>query len=272
MKHKILILGKGFIGVRLHEEFNCAISTRKIRSYKDAEEEVRKFRPEIIINCIGNVGRNVDECEKELDKTLAANTFVPIILAELALRHKIKLIHISTGCMYHYDYAKDNPIDEEREPDFFELFYSRAKIYSEKALAALAKKYPILIIRIRVPLDNRPHPRNILTKLINYKRVIDIPNSITYIPDFISALRYLIRIDASGIYNVANKGGLRYPHILDVYKKYVPDFKYEVIDYKKLNVVRTNLILSVRKLERSGFKMRNIKEVLEECVKAYLKY
>jgi len=123
-----------------------------------------------------------------------------------------------------------------------------------------------------VPLDNRPHPKNLLTKLIEYKRVIDIPNSVTYIPDFIRALKYLIQIDANGIYNIVNKNALKYPELLDIYKKYVPDFKYEIIDYRKLNIVRTNLILSTEKLEKAGFKVRDIYEVLEECVKDYLKY
>jgi len=272
MGNNILIFGRGYLGTRLQVELNCEISDKKIYSYKDVEAELKKFKPKAIINCIGNVGSNVDECEKELDKTLTANTFVPIILAEAALRNNIKFIHISTGCIYHYDYSNDTPIDENKEPDFFELFYSRAKIYSERALELLPKKYPVLIIRIRVPLDNLPHPRNLLTKLINYKKVIDIPNSVTYVPDFIKALKHLNRINARGIYNVVNKGGLRYLQLLEVYKKYVPDFEYKVIDYKKLNMVRTNLLLSTKKLENTGFKVRDIKEVLEECVKSYLKY
>lgn len=272
MKDKILILGRGFIGNRLQEEFNCEISDKKIYSFKDAQNEIKKFSPNIVINCIGHIGGNVDDCELDKDKTLIANTFVPIILGEAALRNNIKLVHISSGCIFHYDYGHDKPIDEDRIPDFFELFYSRTKIYSDLALKILSNKYPILIIRIRVPLDNRPHPRNILTKLISYKKIIDIPNSITYIPDFIKALKHLIRIKAKGIYNVVNKGPLMYPELLEVYKKYVPDFKYRVIDYRKLNLVRTNLVLSTRKLERSGFKVRKTKEILEECVQDYLKY
>ncbi len=128
MKNNTLIFGRGYIGSRLQKELNCEISDKKIYSYLDAEAELKKFKPKTIINCIGNVGRNVDECEKDLDKTLIANTFVPIILAEASLRNNIKFIHISTGCIYHYDYSKGNPIDENKEPDFFELFYSRAKI------------------------------------------------------------------------------------------------------------------------------------------------
>ena len=273
MQNKILILGRGFIGNKIQEELRAEISDKMIFSFTDAEKEVKRFNPGIIINCIGVTGKNnVDDCEKVLDDALMANTFVPIMLGEVALRYGIRLVHISSGCMYHYDYAKNIPLDEESTPDLFELFYSRTKIYSEQALKILSNKHPILILRIRIPLDNYPHPKNILTKLINYKRVIDIPNSITYIPDFIKALKHLIEINAKGLFNVVNKGGLRYPELLDIYKKYVPDFQYEVIDFEKLNLVRSNLILSTRKLEETGFKVRDIHEVIEECVKNYLKY
>jgi 3,5-epimerase/4-reductase len=271
MKNKILILGSGFIGNRLKQELDSEISDRKIHSFKDAQDEVKKFSPKIIINCIGHVGRNVDDCELDKDKTLMSNTFIPLILGEVALRNNIRLVHISSGCIYQFSYSKDNPIDEEKGPDFFELFYSRSKIYSEQALRVLSKKYPILIVRVRIPLDNRPHPANILTKVIKYKKVIDMPNSITYVPDFIKALKYLIQIEASGIYNVVNGGALRYPALLEAYKKCRPDLQYQIIDYKDLNLVRTNLVLSTRKLEQAGFKVRDISEVLEECVREYLK-
>lgn len=273
MKNRILVLGKGFIGTRLQEELGCALSDKKIYSFGDAEKEIKKFSPEIIINSIGHIGRNVDDCELDKDKALISNAIVPLTLAEVALRNKIRLIHISSGCIYHYDYSGDRPIGENKIPDYFNLFYSRTKIYSEQPLKILSEKYPILIIRIRVPLDNRPSHKNILTKLIGYKNsIIDLPNSVTYIPDFIKALKHLIKINAGGIYNVVNKGGLRYPDLLDIYQKYVPGFKYRVVNYKDLMIDRTNLILSVRKLESSGFKMRGIREVLEECVKEYLKY
>ncbi|MGE4357068.1 MAG: sugar nucleotide-binding protein [Candidatus Omnitrophota bacterium] len=268
----VLILGKGFIGSRIHEELGYPVTERKILSFKDAEEIYKKFKPKIIINSIGHIGRNVDDCEKDIDKTLLSNTLVPLFLAELCIRKNIKLVHISSGCIYHFDYSKEKPIKEEKFPDFFELYYSRTKIYAEAPLKLLSQRYPVLILRPRVPLDNRPHPRNLLTKLLNYKKVIDIPNSVTYIPDFIKALEYLLKIDARGIYNVVNKGTLRYPHLLEVYRKYVPDFCYKIISLKELKLVRTNLILSTRKLEKSGFLLRDINDVLEECVRTYLTF
>lgn len=272
MKNDTLVLGRGFIGSRLVEELGVGFSGDMINSYQDAEAIIKKYNPRVIINCIGYIGSNVDECEKDVNKTLIANTFIPIIIAEACIRNNVRLVHIGSGCIYHYDYAKDKPVEEVKEPDFFELFYSRSKIYSDKALAALSARYPILIARIRVPLDNRPHPRNVLTKLINYKKIIDLPNSVTYIPDFILALKHLININAKGIYNIANRSGLRYPDLMKAYKKHVPDFQYEVIDYSKINLIRTNLILSTEKLEKSGFKVRDISEVLEECVEDYIKY
>lgn len=272
MSDNILILGKGFIGSRLKDAFGCEVSEKIIQSYSDADSEIKKFNPAVIVNCIGHIGANVDECEKDVERTLWANSFLPLILAEIAVRNNIRLVHISSGCIFHYDYASDEPIKEERAPDFFELFYSRTKIYADQALLALSRRHPVLIARIRVPLDDRPHPRNILTKLVKYRKIIDLPNSITYIPDFILALRHLIKIEAAGIYNLVNKNPLRYPELLDIYKKYAPDFSYQVIDYKQLNLVRTNLILSTDKLEKAGFKVREIQEVLVECVKNYLKY
>jgi dTDP-4-dehydrorhamnose reductase len=272
MGKKILILGQGYIGKKLQEELACDIFETNISTLRDAEAAVNKYDPGVLINCIGFTGRNVDECEQETEKTLTANTFVPVLLAEAAYRKNIRLVHISSGCIFDFDYAKDAPVTEERIPDYFKLFYSRTKIYSERALEALSRKYPVLILRIRVPLDNRPHPKNLLTKLINYKRVIDLPNSVTYIPDFVKAAKYLINKEASGTYNIVAKGALRYPELLAAYQRLAPDFKYEVIDFKALKMERTNLVLSAEKLENSGFKVRGIEEIVQECVKEYVKY
>jgi len=273
MANKCLILGKGYIGSELHCYLGCAITANKINSFQDIYAVLDEHKPDTLINCVGHTGlNNVDDCELVPDKTLQANTFLPILLAEATYRRKIKFIHISSGCIYHYDYEKGKPIAESQIPDFYDLFYSRSKIYTENVLTNLAKYHNILIARIRVPLDNKPHPKNVLTKLIQYKKVINVPNSVTYIPDFIKALKHLLQMDARGVYNVVNKKPLYYNRLMNVYQKYVPDFKYEIIDFKKLKLVRTNLILSTQKLTNSGFNIRSTDEILDECVKNYIKY
>lgn len=270
MNKEILIFGKGFIGQKLQTALDCLITEKRINNLSDILEEIGKFNPKIIINCIGYTGKNnVDDCERDKDKAIFANTYLPIIFAEAALRKDIKLIHISSGCIYHFDHKKE-PITELDQPDFFDLFYSRTKIYAEKAVSSLLKRANILITRIRIPLDDRQNPKNILNKLLSFKQVIDIPNSVTYLPDFIEMLKHLIKIDAQGIYNTVNKGGLRYPQLLEVYKKYKPDYNYQIIDLDDLGMIRTNLVMSTEKLEKTGFKVRNINQVLEKCVKEYL--
>lgn len=274
MKTKsILIIGSGYIGTHIAKEWNCPISKRRINTFRDAENLINKYKPRVLINCIGHTGkRNVDDCEKRPDYTLTANTFIPIILAEVCIRHNIKLVHIGSGCIFHYDYIKNRPITETTDPMCFDLFYSRTKIYAERALEILSRKKNILIPRIRIPLDDKPHRKNILTKLLNFKHIIDIPNSISYVPDTIKAIKHLISIDATGIYNVVNSGRLRYPQLLDIYKSHVPTFTYKIIDRKKLPMSRTNLVLSTKKLEKTGFPVRPIKGILKECVKNYLNY
>ncbi|MBN2831478.1 MAG: sugar nucleotide-binding protein [Candidatus Omnitrophica bacterium] len=273
MNKDILILGKGFIGKHLQKGLNCKISDSWIESYKDAERVVKKYKPKTIINCIGITGRrNVDDCELDIDGVLLANSFIPVILAEVCLRNNIKLVHISSGCIFNFDYKKDKPIKEDSEDYFFRLFYSRSKIYAERAIEKLARDYNILILRIRIPLTNEKHPKNLLDKLLKYKKVIDIPNSVTYIPDFILAVKHLLKINAKGVYNLVNKGELRYPELMRVYQKYFPEYKLKVIPLKNLRLVRTNLLLSTDKLSKTGFKIKDIKGVLGECVQEYIKH
>ncbi len=271
MSNHTLIFGKGYVGSRIKEELGFPMVEPFIRTYADAEKIILEHKPKVLINAVGFTGRNVDECESFKDETLLANTFVPLMLAEACLRHGVKLVHISSGCIFHYDYRKDQPITEDVIPGYLELFYSRSKIYTEAALAALTPKLPMMVLRIRVPLDNRPSSKDLLSKLITYKKVIDAPNSVTYIPDFIQALAHLLKIDATGTFNMVCKDPLYYPDLLAEYKKVIPSFEYEVIPVGSLKMARTNLVLSTAKLEATGFPVRSVKEIIPECVREYAK-
>jgi 3,5-epimerase/4-reductase len=268
---RILILGKGFLGQRLAQRLKYPISGAWIRTLPDAQKIIKQYKPQVIINCIGYNGRrNVDDCEKDLAKTFLANTTVPLVLAEACFRANVKFVHVSSGCIFRSPGDSAPAITEKVVPDFFDLYYSRTKIYSETALAALAGRHNILILRLRLPLDIVPHPHNVLTKLIGFRRIIDCPNSATYIPDFIAAVRHLIRVDAQGIFNVVNSGALRFPKLLNIYQRYKPQHQFTVVDFKELKINRVNALLSNRKLIETGFPVRPIQAVLEECVEKYL--
>jgi dTDP-4-dehydrorhamnose reductase len=271
--NKPLVLGSsGYIGSRICEETGFEGSSDKITSLSDIERLVSIHKPSVVINCIAKTGsdeRGVGGCEDDPEGTLLANSIVPILLAEAAMRFGFRLVHISTGYVYETP-ANGLPLPEEAPPDFFEVFYSRTKIYSESTLLACSK-HPVLILRPNIVLDNQSHPRNVLEKLINSRRVVRGQHSITYLPDFIKAMKHLIDIQAQGLYNVVNTGALEYSELLDRYKKYDPSFSYESIELSSLGRKRPNALLSAEKLQRSGFKLRDIHSVLDECLNGYIK-
>ena len=272
MDEKVLILGKGYLGTRLQEQFRCALSQRRVTSLADAERIIRYFRPDVLINCIGYHGtKNIDDCDRSPDRTIQANTIVPLLLGEAAIKSGIRLVHISSGCLFHYQSGQSH-IKEEASPDFFETLYARTKIYADLALTNLSKKYPILTLRIRLPLDDRPHPFNLLNKLLQFQSVIDQPSSITYIPDFLNAMEHLIRIKATGVYNIINPGSISFINILKIYQKFVPGHRYRIITPEQLKNKRAIVLLSARKLIQSGFPIRPIQQVIEPCVQNYVQH
>lgn len=269
--NEILVFGNGWIGSRIGSYLGCPISDKRISSYEDLQMEIDRFKPKAIINCIGHYGKNVDDCEVDKTKSLFSLSFVPILMAEAAIRNGIKLVHLSSAYLFSHDTKIDKPITEETPYNYFNLFYSRTKIYSEAALIAISEVSNILQLRICIPLDYIPHKRNLLDKLIRFTNVIDLPNSITYIPDFLDALKHLIKIDAKGIYNIVNYGGITYRDILEEYRKYYPNHSYAISSLNDLKLIRTNILLSTDKLEEDGFQIRDIHDVIPECVEKYVK-
>jgi len=264
---KVAILGNGWIGNRLKDHLGGEMIPGKALTISGLDRIVSEMRPDVLINAVThNEGSNVDACEINPSAVLFANSYVPLLAAEVALRNKIKLVHVSSGCIYG---GGSVPLGEDDPPNFFDLYYSRTKVYAESALVPLAEKFGFLVVRLRIPLDNRKHPRNLLTKLISYRKVIDEPNSITYLPDFLCAVEALLREDAWGLFNVVNDGTLRYPDLMEVYKKYCPEFEYEVTTLEDLGLTRTNIVLDSSKVSKY-WTARNINWVLDDCVREYL--
>ncbi|KKP88089.1 MAG: hypothetical protein UR93_C0022G0004 [Berkelbacteria bacterium GW2011_GWA2_35_9] len=280
----MLVFGAGYIGRKIAEYLKCPLMRVKIHTYQDIEEQIEYIREKgysdikIIINAIGYVGENsVDDCEQNQAETYFANVVVPMLLADYCLKHNLYFVHIGSGCMYHYDYETDTPVSEEREPNFFDLAYVRSKIAIEKILLnrIMTNTQRILICRIRIPLDDQPNPRNLLDKLLRYDLIIDANNSITYLPEFLKILKILIAKEVRGIINLVNTGGLYYPDLL-IYYNYLAEkngfskHNFDVIDYNKLGVPRTNLLMSVEKLTSIGIVPRDINKDYKQCVNNYI--
>lgn len=247
----IIIFGGGFLGNYLGQFLKAKVITDRIHDIHDIEEALAKVneKPEVIINCIGKTGRpNVDWCEKNREETFHANVIVPFLLAEYCRDNGIKFFHVSSGCIYQGD--KDGSgWTEEDAPNFEGSYYSYTKALAEHMLS----NYDfVTILRMRMPIGHAPNGRELIGKLLKYEKVLVEPNSVTVIDDFMHALEFLIRKNATGIFNVCNPEPITHKEILDIYEE-VKQEKLNKIFINKDELVtdapRSNCILNMDKIQ-----------------------
>lgn len=269
---KVLIFGKGYVAHQFKDFYGgeAVISDLRIEDISKVKEEIQAQSPDVVINCAGKTGRpNVDWCEDHKMETLASNVTAPLILAQACTDLDVYMVHVGSGCVYE-GYNDDQGFAEDDEPNFDGSFYSRTKTWSEASLAEL----PVLQLRLRMPLDGKPGPRNFVTKITKYEKVINIPNSISVMEDFLSAASQLIEKRATGIFNMTNPGVIDHASILDIYKEIVdPNFTYEIFSVEDMEKItkakRSNCGLSSKKLEAEGIQMRPVEEAVRAALTEY---
>jgi 3,5-epimerase/4-reductase len=263
---KVVLFGSsGYLGEhfkRLYPEAVCPrmdIADRNsVSALLDAEN------PDVVINAAGKTGRpNVDWCEDHKEETLHANVTGPLILQEECAKHGVYLVHLSSGCIYTGDKSGEG-FSEDDEPNFSGSFYSRTKAWSEQILKELPD---VLILRLRMPFDDSLNDRSLLMKLRKFTRVNDLPNSVTYLPDFMKAAAVLIERRRIGIYNLVNEGGISPYEIIELYKEIIdPMHTAERLSEADLPSIskagRSNCILSTKKIEDEGVRMMPVRDAV----------
>jgi hypothetical protein len=90
------------------------------------------------------------------------------------------------------------------------LCFARTTVLSTLEPKALGEEvlapYPnVYIWRVHIPFDQFDHPRNYLTKLMRYNRLLDARNSISELREFVDAsVRCWERRIPFGVYNMTN--------------------------------------------------------------------
>ena len=134
------------------------------------------------------------------------------------------------------------------------------------------KTYPnVLILRLRMPVSDDLHPRNFVTKIAKYERVVDIPNSNTILHDLLPASILLAEHKDTGIYNFTNPGAISHNEVLALFKQYVrPDFTWKNFTLeeqaKVIKAGRSNCKLDTTKLIN---KLKEYKYEVPEVHEAY---
>lgn len=276
---KFYILGaNGFIGshcVKYLESKNHTVFSERIdiTNFTELTKKFNEIKPDVVINFAGvRAYPTIDWCEDHKEETVMVNVVGAINVCTAAKNSGAYPIQISSGCIYAGN--KEKSFTEEDEPNFFGSFYSRMRIVTQNAL----KELPVLQMRIRMPISMYKHPRNLITKLVSYNKVISVPNSVTLLEDLFPAIEKLCEIKPTGILNMTNDGYLEHKDILETYKKIVDDnHSYELINVEALerDIVksgRSNCLLSNAKLKSFGIEMPALdKERLEKIMVEYKK-
>lgn len=195
------------MGNKFHARLeDSIISTADIADPKAVLADLQRMQSQFVLNCAGKTGKpNVDWCEDHKLETMSSNVAGPLVLARECLEAGVHLTHLGSGCIYKGDNG-GRGYSEEDAPNFYGSFYSRTKIWSEQVL----REFPVLQLRLRMPLDGKPSPRNLITKLASYSKVISVTNSITVIDDLVKAAKELMRKKRTGVYNVTNPGTIEH--------------------------------------------------------------
>ncbi len=268
-----VVFGKGFLGKKIAEKLNYEMVGREIDvlDFAAVGEFLDNKKPEVVINAIGKTGRpNIDWCEDNKEETFKSNVIAAINLGLACSERGIYFVHIGSGCIYDGD-NDGKGFSEEDAPNFYgPQFYAKTKILAEMAL----KEFPCLMLRIRMPIDDKPHERNLINKLLKYSKVIDAPNSMTVVPHLLEAIKVLVEKRKKGIYNIVNPGLISATEIMEMYREIVDsNHSFETFSLKELDAItkgkRANCYLRTDKLESEGIKLPEIHEAVRECLIKY---
>ena len=78
-----------------------------------------------------------------------------------------------------------------------------------------------MVLRVRMPISDDLAPRNFITKIVRYDRVVNVPNSMTVLEEMMPASVAMAEAKLCGIYNFCNPGAVSHNEILDMYKEIV---------------------------------------------------
>lgn len=268
---KTLLFGaSGWIGSQLLYMLpNVVVANSRLDHYPSIIAELECVRPTHVVLAAGLTGRpNVDWCEDHHYEVLSTNVIGTSVLADHCHRLGIHLTYLGTGCIYEYDSSHPTPFTEQDQPNFDKSYYSKTKILTEKII----KEYPnVLILRLRMPLSDDLHPRSLITKLLSYEKVVNIPNSMSVLYDLLPLVPEMSSRQLTGIYNFVNPGVISHNEILDLYKEYIdPNFTYRNFSLEEQSKVikagRSNNHLDATKLLEQ-FEVPHIQDSIRQLFK-----
>ncbi len=285
-----LLGGSGYVGQAYQ-----ALLTRKgipFRNLRRAELDysdpsllaaaLRRDRPEFLINAAGYTGKpNVDACELHKGECLMGNAVLPGRIAQACAEAGVPWGHVSSGCIFTGARADGSGFTETDAPNFtFRQdncsFYSGTKALGEEVLAGQPQVY---VWRLRIPFNEVDNPRNYLTKLMRYPRLLAATNSISQLEEFVAAtLACWEQRVPFATYNVTNPGQITTHEVValiersGVHPKHYEFFASEA-DFMKVaaKTPRSNCVMDSAKLAGVGIRLTEVHAAVEQALRQWVR-
>nr|GMD08536.1 trifunctional UDP-glucose 4,6-dehydratase/UDP-4-keto-6-deoxy-D-glucose 3,5-epimerase/UDP-4-keto-L-rhamnose-reductase RHM1-like [Ipomoea batatas] len=230
--------------------------------------DIARTRPTHVFNAAGITGRpNVDWCESHKAETIRTNVVGTLTLADVCREQGLLMMNFATGCIFEYDekHPQGSGIGfkEEDKPNFIGSFYSNTKAMVEELL----REYDnVCTLRVRMPISSDlTNPRNFITKISRYNKVVNIPNSMTVLDELLPISIEMAKRNCRGIWNFTNPGVISHNEILELYREYIdPGFKWQNFSLEEQAKVivapRSNNELDMTKLKKEFPQLLSIKD------------
>jgi dTDP-4-dehydrorhamnose reductase len=280
-KSKLLVYGSnGWIGsyitnyIKNNSNFDVITGNARVDSTSKVSAELDIWKPSHVLCMVGRTygpGCNsIDYLEQpgKLTDNLRDNLWAPITLAILCKERNIHLTYLGTGCIFS---SPDKIYDEESLPDFFGSSYSIVKGFTDRFMHLSDIKDTVLNVRIRMPITDEVHPRNFITKIVNYDKICSVQNSMTVLCTLVPAMVDMMAKSITGTINLANPGTISHNEILQYYSEIVdPSFTWQNFTIEEQNQVlkseRSNNELDTTKLTSMYPDIPNIHEAVKLCL------
>ena len=286
---KLLIYGsRGWIGSYITDYINqntrneIIIGNARVDNESNVKAELDNWKPSHVLCMVGRTygpGCNsIDYLEEsgKLIENLRDNLWAPISLAILCKERGIHMTYLGTGCIFSTpeDSICNVSYDEDALPDFFGSSYSVVKGFTDRFMHSDLIKNTVLNVRIRMPISDEIHPRNFITKIVNYEKICSVPNSMTVLSTLIPAMVDMMENSVIGTINLANPGVISHNQILEYYKSIVdPEFTWNnfTIDEQDnmLKSKRSNNQLNTDKLISMYPNIPNIHDAVKNILSIY---
>ena len=268
-------------------------------------DEVTAYMPTHVVSFLGRTHGSIGsktystidylEQEGKLSENMRDNLVAPLLLAYICKYANVHYTYLGTGCIFHYkdeDIQKmlgydnrEDPAGSEIEtcykfketdaPNFFGSSYSIVKGLTDQIMQernCICES--VLNLRIRMPIINRDHPRNFVTKITGYSKICSLPNSMTVLDEFLPYALALMQCRYVGTLNFVNPGVISHNEMLKMYRQFVnPEFEWTNFTVDEQNEIlsskRSNNYLDTAKLESIFPNVRSIQDAVQDCMISY---